>query len=225
MSEYWENYWNKVDGSNQQSSVGRTKFGAPVEEHKFKEELNFVENHLRLNKKDTLIDLCAGNGMLSSYLINNVSNIIAIDYSKPLLENFAVESANLKKVCANVKELDFGKYKYSKLIWYFSIQHFNEIEVTSILKNILQNLSKGGRVYIGDIPDLNKIWDFYSTEEYKAFYFQKLLDGQEHIGTWFEQDFFKNLLFFLGFENKFKIIEKPSTHFNSSYRFDLLIEK
>ena len=225
MSKYWEKYWKSIDSTKNQESIGRTKFGKVIKDKDFQSEIDFIAERLELKTNDVLVDLCAGNGLVTNKLLEYVSRVVAIDYSKPLLDNFVNRSLNITKICQNVKEFDFSELRYSKLVWYFSIQHFSYSEVTIILKRMLKGLSSGGKIYIGDIPDYDKIWEFYSKPEYKAFYFEKLLRSEEHIGTWFERDFFVHLLDFLGYNSKFEIINKPENHFNSSSRFDLLITK
>lgn len=225
MSKYWENYWNSIDGGNLQQSVGRTKFGRPINERDFQKELLFLKEHLKLGPSDTLVDLCAGNGLITKEVCGSVRKVYAIDFSEPLLNDFVVNSNKINLMCHDINNFDFSKIQFNKLIWYFSIQHFSYSEVINIIKNILDNISLGGIVYIGDIPDINKKWEFYSEPEYKKFFFDKLLNNEEHIGTCFQRDFFKFLLNYLGYHGKYEILDKPEEHFNNAYRFDLLISK
>ena len=223
MSKYWENYWNSINGGNKQKSVGRTKFGNPVNQNDFQRELVYIDENLKLNGNDVLIDLCAGNGLITKEFFDKVEKVYAIDFSLPLLKDFEVDSPKVEVICQDINQFDFSQINFNKLIWYFSIQHFNYSEVLIILKKILDNIQDVVVVYIVDVPDINKKWEFYSKKEYKSFYFNKLLNNEDHIGTWFQREFFQSSLSFLGYSGKFKILDKPKEHFNSSYRFDIVI--
>lgn len=225
MSSYWEYHWKNISISDPQTTVARTKFGSPVSPEDFMQEMNSIIEKLELSEKDNIIDLCAGNGLLSGYFAPLVKEVISVDISQKLLDNFVSKESNVKKICQDLNEFDFAPHLYNKVVWHFAIQHFDLSSSAQIIKRCLENLQEGGRFYIGDIPDLDKKWTFYSAPEYKAFYFEKIIDGLDHVGTWFQKDFFIHLLEFLGYKEKFKIIEKPKFHFNSGYRFDVLIWK
>ncbi|MAY82593.1 MAG: hypothetical protein CMP59_00505 [Flavobacteriales bacterium] len=225
MSKYWANYWNQIDASKKQVSVGRTKFGLPVEEVLFARELADIKKHLRLEKEDVVLDLCAGNGLITEDIHNYVKKVIAIDYSKPLLDEFVVSSDNVELQHQDLSKYNFKAVNYNKVVWYFAIQHFSLEHSAQIIRNCLDNLGQGGILFIGDIPDIDKKWEFYSKIDYKKFYFDTLIENRDHIGNWFQKDFFRFLLNYLGYEGQYTILEKPDYHFNNGVRFDLLVEK
>jgi len=225
MSDFWENYWKNIQISEPQITVGRTKFGCPVSNKTFRKEMDFIKGKLNIAKNDHTLDLCSGNGIVANFFAPLVSQVIAIDISQKLLNNFISKETNIRKICQNLNTLDFNELFYDKVIWYFAIQHFDLKSTAQIVKGCLDNLQLNGMFYIGDIPDLDKKWAFYSKPEYKAFYYNKIIRGEDHIGTWFQKEFFIHLLKHLGYKDKFEIIEKPEYHFNSAYRFDILIWK
>ncbi|MCI5055372.1 methyltransferase domain-containing protein [Phaeodactylibacter sp.] len=225
MSEYWKSYWKNVHITDPQITVGRTKFGDPVSAKAFSKEITFINKKLKVSDKENLLDLCAGNGLISDFFAPLVNQVTAVDISEVLLENFISRMPNIEKICQDLNEFDFRKYHYHKVIWHFSIQHFSLSNSVQIIKKCLDNIQEGGVFYIGDVPDLDKKWQFYSLPEYRSFYFDKLINGQDHIGTWFQKSFFIHLLDYLGYKDRYEIISKPEFHFNSGYRFDLLIWK
>ncbi len=208
MSDYWINYWKKVNISDSQTTIGRTKFGKPVSLASFEKEVKYIISKLNLTKNDFVLDICAGNGLVSQYLAPLVKKVIAVDISQKLLDNFIPPDENIEKICQNLTFFDFTKPSYNKVVWYFSIQYFSLSEAVRIIKDCLNSLDLGGKFYISDIPDIDQKWNFYSKAEYKSFYFEKLYNKEDHVGTWYKKEFFIYLLKHLGYKNNFQIIEK-----------------
>ena len=67
MSEYWKSYWKNVHITDPQITVGRTKFGDPVSAKAFSKEITFINKKLKVSDKENLLDLCAGNGLISDF--------------------------------------------------------------------------------------------------------------------------------------------------------------
>lgn len=225
---YWKEYWNSEAISKQQNlqvQVGRTVKGIPINVEDWKKTVQFIIDNLSLSKNDTLVDLCCGNGVLSTPFSQIVQHVISVDFSEKLLLSLKNQKiTNIDIICEDALEYQYPKCKVDKIILYFAIQHFQLKDAFALLQNMYNGLNENGIAYIGEIPDINCIWEFFYTPEYRNQYFESILKDKPIIGTWFEK---KMLIYFcknIGFR-EVSIISQPHFMPNSHYRFDLLLKK
>lgn len=226
-SGFWKNHWQTsslLESDNPFVQVGRTKHKTPVSLEDWAKTLSFIEERLRPSQDDVLIDLCCGNGLLSDYFSSLTGEVIAIDYSQQLLNSFvAKNSANIKLLQCDINALEFSQFSFNKVLFNFAAQHFSEAEILRILQRIQRSIASGGMIYIGEVPDLDRKWNFFSNKEYKSAYFNGLIKGEPIIGTWFEKDFFEYAAENLGFK-EIEIFDQPEYMLNHNHRFDILIK-
>lgn len=228
QTAFWKKYWasqERTSHLNSFNQVGRTIKQQPPNQKAWGKTLTFVRKKMEVTSKDTLVDICCGNGILSLFFSDYVKEIFAIDYSKPLLDSFvAKDKPNVSLIFNDINTFDFNNIQYNKVIFYFSIQHFTETEVVKLLRKLKDSISENGVIYIGDIPDVNLKWDFFCTTSYKADFFSALEKNESIIGNWFQKDFFINASNYLGFK-ECTIIKQPEYMFFHKYRFDVLLKK
>lgn len=226
QNDYWTNYWktNKiVENDNIHSKVGRTIAGVPISKKDWDKTLKFLAKKLFLTEKDLVLDLGAGSGAISLPFSRIVSKVYAVDISKKLLSSIPAHS-NIVKMPEDIRHLKFKEGSFSKIIFYFAIQHLSEAEAVQLFEKMYLWLKKGGAIYIGDIPDQDKLFEFFNTKERKNIFYQSLKDNKPIIGTWFTKKFFLELAKVQKFKSA-KIIVQPKYCINSHYRFDLLLKK
>ena len=85
-------------------------------------------------------------------------------------------------------------------------------------------MKKGGIFYIGDIPDIEKLFHFFNTKEREFAFFDSLKNKKPIIGTWFNMQFMEKLGLYSGFSTV-EIIKQPDYVINSHYRFDVKLIK
>jgi len=228
LSDYWINFWNNnelIHNVNPQSQIGRTLNKKPITNKEWQKVIDFLSNEIQLNKNHDILDLCAGNGLISIPFSKKCKSVASIDYSKKLIDEInRNKKQNVTTLIQDIRKLKFKKDRFDKVIFYFSIQHFSYKETIEILMNIHRWLKKGGCVYIGDIPNLNQIWKFYNTTERRTEYFHSIIKSVPIIGTWFQPQFFTNAADLIGYK-KSKIITQPSNFLNAHYRFDFIAYK
>jgi ubiquinone/menaquinone biosynthesis C-methylase UbiE len=231
MSDYWEKHWNEISQNiDEQSQVERTAKKEPVSKELFEKTVDWIVQRMQIGEESNILELCCGNGVWTIPLAKLVKHIIAVDFSKPLLEVLKKKCAlgNIRNVdikLQDVSEIKVQDYKFiSHIFLYFAIQYLSEKETIFLFEtahNILKN--KGGVFYIGDIPDREKLWDFANTKEYAKMYFDSVKIGTPAIGAWFLKNDLMKLAEYAGF-SKCKIIEQPDWQINSKYRFDVKME-
>lgn len=224
---YWQEHWrshSKLDDNDPQKQVARTKYGVAISNGAWLKTCDYIIDQIMPVKTDVFLDICCGNGLLEECLVSKVDKIIGVDFSEKLLNEFVVESSKIIKVCSDVNKFDYSSCKYDHAIMYFAAQHFSEEELCIIIDKISKNIQKGGKIYIGDVPDITRKWEFYSTSENRNYYYSCLKDGVPNIGTWFEKEYFLYMAECLGFD---EVIVKDQPEFmnNSSHRYDVLFVK
>jgi len=75
-------------------------------------------------------------------------------------------------------------------------------------------LKPGGTAFVGDIPDLARMWHFYSGNEYKQAFIESVEIGKPIIGTWFDVTFLMTAAQYVGFKGV-QVMKQPSWMFSS----------
>jgi len=228
MTEVWRKYWQSADvlrESHPQKQVGRTINKQPIAQGQWEETLDFISSYLAPTSKEVLLDLCAGNGLLSVFFAKRMQQVVAVDISADLLSKIDTEAyKNIKTVHSDVLDLEYPSASFDKALMYFSLQHFSLREAILVIKKVYDMLKPGGVFYIGDIPDAARMWHFFNNQERENAYFASLLEEQPIIGQWFEKAFVEKAASFAGFSDV-QIIGQPDYQVNSHYRFDVLLKK
>lgn len=225
---YWKKHWefnDKFKSDNPQVKVGRTVFGEPISNKSWEKTLGFLRTKLQLRKEKNILDLCCGNGLVSIDFAKHVKKVFSVDFSKNLIRDLqAHKIANIDASCEDVNELNYKSNTFDVIIIYFAIQHFNHTETTLLIKKAHGWLKKGGMLYIGDIPDEKKIWQFFNQKKYRKKYFESIENSSPIIGNWFTKEFYNYLGEYLNFKNV-EIINQKKYMINNHYRFDVLMTK
>ena len=223
-SQYWANFWRDygkgAEGQDEQTQVLRTLNKQPISKELWEFTLGCIERAIESNADDSLLELCCGNGLISRHLSPNIKSITAVDISRELIKSIdKQEYKNIEPMVSDVRDLDFTKNSFSKVIMYAGIQYLTLSESLTMFEQVYSWLKPGGILFIGDIPDLNKRWVFYNTKERQADYFNNLRAGKDVIGTWFESSFFDKLSSFVGF-SRGTLLPQPDKLICSRFRYD-----
>lgn len=226
-SNYWVDFWKEysADASNldEQSQVLRTFNKKPISEELWSFTLNKIDENFNVKNGDTVLDLCSGNGLLSKHFVSKGAEVTAVDVSKDLLNNIK-DYNKIRTIESDIRLLDFNKNSFDKIILYAGIQYFDNKETITLLKKMYDWLKPNGVLFIGDIPDYNKLWNFYNTEERQKVYFDNILSETAIVGNWFEPIWFNKLTGYFGF-SKGEYIPQNDKLIYSSFRFDFCYKK
>lgn len=228
MNQYWLNYYEKsaADFADQPlKQVGKTLLGVDISTDQVRLIVNHIARALDLNASDTLVDLCCGNGVLTSQLAQMAGSVIGVDFSSGLLEAARTISAlaNVEYMQMDVTNLPgpligrAGKYSM-----YEGLQYLSPKDLDSLLSRI--GAYHGAiKLFVGGIPDLSRLRRFYVSDENYRFYQEREASGNPHLGRWWAQDEMGQAAARNGYI--VKIIPQPSDLYTSHYRFDALFER
>lgn len=225
---YYKNYSLKFTNNTEYdllNQVGKTYLGNTITKEIFNNIIKSIVFNLNILEKDEILDLCCANGLITKYISKYCKFVNGFDLSDDL-----INTAN--KVCSldnnsfktlNILDIDFNNYKSSKIYMYEALQFFDG----KMLKDLLVRITSSKNtfsLFIGSIPNQEKIFEFYNTQERKKYYFNEVLNnGKFHIGNWWYKEQIQYLCEDLGLACK--IIEQDKSLHTAHYRFDCLIEK
>lgn len=226
---YWLDYWNKhatnLEGLSSQERVLRTKKKQPINNADWDKTLNIIDANINIKQNETILDLCAGNGLLAKHFAKKCKSVYAVDFSKDLLKEIDDSNySNIKTINKDMRLVEFEQDKFDKIIIYAGIQYISVTETIELFEKIKKWLKPQGTIYIGDIPDENKIWSFFNNKERREIYFENKKNNKQIVGTWFTKEFFGNLSEYIGFSSC-KIINQDDFMIYSHFRFDIKIIK
>jgi len=228
MTNYWKDHYDSNANNFTYSllkQVGKTINGQDVSEHQINLIIKRISMALQLSSKDSVIDLCCGNGLITARISETVETISGFDFSERLIETARKHNNafNIKYYVSDVLDLNEEILKSStKFYMYEAVQHFSPKIFIELLKHfsIMEN---GTRIYMGGIPDKEKLRLFYDTNEKYEYYLLCEKNNKPHLGYWwFEPELTNHAV-----NNGFYVTKLPheSQLYTDYYRFDLLLEK
>lgn len=222
---YWSDFWlnyNVSENKDLQSQVFRTRNNLPISNDQWVETLIDVRKKLELKSDDLLLDLCCGNGVFAAEFSQSVGSIHAIDINNKLIETLnSMKLLNVTTQTSNINDVQYIKDSYSKILWYAGIQYLDYSSVVDLAFKLGQALKKDGILLIGDIPDSDKLWNYFNTPERQEAYFAGIKTNSPIIGTWFEKSWIYNLFKQAGFRD-IHTNDQSNNLIYSDFRFDLI---
>lgn len=226
--EYWKKHYQATStapGASLLTQVGKTINGADVSEEQIRLITESIKTRCKLVKNDTVLDLCCGNGLLTTQIANAVRSVVGVDFSPGLIATAKQysPSANVAFICENILEMDEALYaRADKIIMYEALQHFST-EGFQKLALLLQKVSNGTCIFIGSVPDRDKLSTFYDTNEKMEFYMQREKSNKPHMGRWWQRQEIHAISQQHGLSARF--LHQEPRLYTAFYRFDVLMEK
>jgi len=244
VSNYWrtfgEEHARSTSAQHPQCQVLRTLNKEPIGKAGLARLLKDIEEKMAIQPGDEVLDLCCGNGWITTHLASKCKHVIGVDFVQELIDQIDLEKyPNISTVLADAREVEFEEKSFDKVIIYAGIQYlsyketddlFNGIQYLSyketddLFNSIVRWLTDGGILFIGDIPNQERIWNFFNTNERAQAYFDSIRNEEPILGTWFSPQWLAEL----GKQAGFQGIEILSQHDDlpgSHYRFDMALKK
>ena len=228
MSDYWKQHYDEAVLRNPSSpfkQIGKTIKGVEIQTSQIDLIVAHIAESLALTKKDRLVDLGCGNGVLTVRLAKKISSVVGIDFTRGLLEyaenNFSAH--NITYLFSNITELDcVSRIDATKLCMFEVLQHLNEIEFSRLLAN-LANLPSGVLFFIGGVPDKQRLRNFYDTDEKYTYFANCEREGRPHLGQWWFASTIEDISNDYGWS--MNELSQPQGLYTEYYRFDAVLVK
>ena len=229
MDNYWKTFWAEHAGSttsgHPQCQVLRTLHKKPISEAQFQRILKDIEEKMGICHDDEVLDLCCGNGVITKYLASKCKRVVGVDFAPELVAQMDLEEhPNISVIIEDVRRVDFKEHSFDKAIIYAGLQYLSHKETICLFESVGRWLKSSGLFYIGDIPDRERLWNFFNTDERERAHFDAMKNDKPIIGTWFDPEWLAKLGGYVGFEH-IEVLQQPGNFPYSHYRFDMVLKK
>jgi cyclopropane fatty-acyl-phospholipid synthase-like methyltransferase len=223
--QHWSTIVTRVGSQELLRQVERTIAGVPMDDVQIDLCIESIRAALGLKSTDTLLDLCCGNGLITKRLSADCSHIIGVDISRDLIDvarhNHAVD--NITYVYGPATEISttaLGGFVPSKIVMCGGLQYFVEAGLRELMAKIDALSAQNVPIFFTDVPDVDRLYEFYDTPERQAEFARRRAAGTEAIGTWWSKEHLSGILEHHKYTAVFKA--QDPRRFGAHYRFDLL---
>ena len=206
--------------------VKRTVGGQPVTQAQIDLIVAAVKQNLQLHPDDLLLDICCGNGALTTYFFSACRGGVGVDFSEFLIEVARKHFAKREEerfVLGDVVEFarrEAAPERITKAMCYGSFQYLPHAAAAELLQLLQQRFVGLQRLLIGNIPDRDRLHDYYREKDY--------VPGIENspstpIGIWRSEDEFRALAAAAGWQCTFS--RMPADYYAAHYRYDAVLTR
>lgn len=118
---------------------------------------DYIAELIELKPQHDVLDLCCGNGLITSRLARKVARITGVDYSAALLKqaNEISAASNIVYREGNALALDeaIGGQRFDRIYCLSAFQYFNDEMARAVLKELRARINPDGRIAILEVPD------------------------------------------------------------------------
>ncbi len=227
----WETFWTvypaSVDEHDFLRQVGHTVGGTPYSRSEFEAMIASIRGALQLGPDDVLLDVCCGNGVVTTELAKHCARVVGIDFSAPLIDiarrfhgrdNVVYRRMN---ALAQDDEALATDGPFSRVLIYAALQHFGPEDLERLLTGLLKHASVSSVILLGAVLDSARKHLFLDTPEKRELYRTYRIEGRDRLGTWWDKDFVRQVCQRLGLPC---VIDDSSPgRAGGHYRFDAVI--
>ena len=212
-----EDFWGQVR---------RTVNGVPVSQEQIDMIVNAVVSGLELGKEDILLDLCCGNGALSTLLFKYCNGGLGVDFSEYLISianqyfSKLPDQTYILQDAVDFCEDPVSPEKFSKMVCYGSFPFIEHERAEKLLVSLKNNFPNLQRIFIGNCPDKYLLGHFYGD---RPFTLHTETDPDSPIGIWRTPEEFISLANACGWQAT--IHRMPHQYYASHYRYDVILSK
>lgn len=227
--KYWSSYPATVGETDYLRQVGKTVHGQAISTDQFQCLVDNIASQLNLHPEDALLDLCCGNGLITSHLASKCRKVVGVDYSEPLIAVAQRDHQrdNIQYVRASILDLDpeilSAGEPFSKVLMYEALQHFSGKDLWKILQVMLSLSTADASILIGSIPDRTRKRSFYNTPYRLIVATWRQVTARNAIGSWWTRKDINKISEQMKLHCQF-LSQNERLH-TAHYRFDALLKR
>jgi cyclopropane fatty-acyl-phospholipid synthase-like methyltransferase len=227
--DYWPKFWishgKLAADADEHFQVLRTKNKKSIDEECWNKTLDYILGQLELKESDDVLDLCCGNGLITRDISKQCRSVTCVDVVPELVDKINTNQyPNITALVGDIRQLNLERNSFDKILIYAAIQYLNPAETVEWFDQMYKALRVGGMLFIGDIPDRAKLWNFFDSKEREEVYFKSMKEREAIVGTWFEQNWLLKLSQHAGFKSA-RIVLQPDYMIYCKYRYDMRVLK
>src|SRR6185312_15908403 len=189
----WKTWWNDAPAKRARDDVfgqvARTAGGKPTGETDIAMTIGAILNAINPSRDETVLDICCGNGLISSRVAARCGRLIGVDYSIPLiaLASQLHPAPNLIYIVCDAAELTaeaIGTDRIDAAYMSVSFQYLDGEMARRLFEGLRRLASGRFRLFLEGVADEDKLFSFYNTPERQAEYYRRRAEGTEAIGNW-----------------------------------------
>ena len=228
LCSLYEAHARSCDPQDFQGQVMRTPYGKPVGGDQVDLLVDGVMRGLDIAPSDVVLDLCCGNGAVTDRILSRCQGGVGIDFTPYLIE---VAKANFERPPGRVYRLaDVQDYidttseadRFMKVMCYGAFQCLPESGAVAILSALRHRFPNVRRVFLGNLPDLDKV-DFFFREVLATELWapEDLKRHNTLFGIWRTASEITKLAAGSGWQTT--ILRMPPEYYCAYYRFDAVL--
>ncbi|MEO8166257.1 MAG: class I SAM-dependent methyltransferase [Betaproteobacteria bacterium] len=222
--EYWTTQPRSVAETEFARQVGHTIGGRPYSDEQFEPMTAGLIALLDLRSTDVLLDLCCGNGLLTSRLATGCRHVIGVDFSPVLLDVARKyhQPANVEFHESDVLSLSGlpagSTATVTRVLMHAALQHFHQRDFPALIARVVQRCPRAATIVFGCVPDRAQRWQFYNTLARRFSYVKSVLQRNSALGQWWSREYITTVCRQYGLQCAFT----PAVDYHvSHYRFDV----
>ncbi len=212
-----DDYWGQVK---------RTVAGKPVSEQQIQLIVDAVVAGLELTEDDRLLDLCCGNGALTTRIAEQCRGSVGVDFSAALIDvaqrAFAgpTQAYHLGEVLSWVRTQPSPTEDPTVALCYGSFSYLPATDGRALIAEVQERFPRIRRFVIGNLPDRRCSAEFFANRSYTP----GLEDRHDsQIGVWYDPAEFVAMGAATGWD--VEIRRMPADFYASAIRFDAVLRR
>jgi ubiquinone/menaquinone biosynthesis C-methylase UbiE len=223
----WQEFWNnRAKADDAWTQVGRIVKTPDKQDEAMQKIAEHIAELLQLQKTDNVMDVCCGNGLVTSFVSSYCSSVTGVDFSEELITQAKNNFPNLYFYNADVlnqQQLQNGAQLYDAIYLYFSFQYLESFDKgLQAIVNLLAMIKPGGKLLIGDIPDRARFFVYYHSSSRLWQLFKQFLLNRNDMGKFWSEE--EMLLICQKLNVRGSYLKQPPHMPHAHYRFDFVIE-
>jgi hypothetical protein len=206
--------------------VVRTQGGKPVEPEQIDLIIKAVIRQLDLGRDDILLDLCCGNGALTTYFFARCVGGLGVDYSEFLInianQRFVTRDTEAYRLSDALHYLrdEAQPERFTKAMCYGAFPYFPPAAALEMLTLLNRRFLRVRQVFLGQLPDRARIGAFYDDREMPAGVED---DPGGQLGLWRTEEQMIDQARAAGWNAR--CTRMPDAFFSAHYRFDTVLTR
>jgi ubiquinone/menaquinone biosynthesis C-methylase UbiE len=225
----WKIFWDEhAAHPDSMKQVGRIGGSVSQSDKVLKELIEHIKLLGDIQPHHNVLDVCCGNGMVTSGLSAYCNSITGIDLSDKLIAEAHKQHPHISFDTADVINDNLydklNQQQFDRITLCFSFQYFETPQAgLKVIENLKKVLASGGKIILTDVPDSRYFLVYYNTLKKLAQLAWKMARNQNDMGKFWSVSELNWIAQQTGLKG---IHVKQPTHLPyAHYRMDYVFEK